>query len=263
MNPFKEFDFELIRIVSINDSFTKYYDFKNGYWFFKEHNANDNFSCFVHLTYQMAKKCTDIISSVMKSWESFIEDPGEAIESNFDTFKEWLESVLFESYETREELHNSKPISRMIGNIDNEISTPEAEETRKYYKKAKYHHLPIELKQKLLAADKELQEYINQIVSEKDQDGNPITKNIKGLFSSAIKKKNDYNYLKLLDQHDVERIIFAKDRNTIRDNRRIILSELYKKLSGKEPKSMSEVTKKLGIESGKEFYLFKMDKTKQ
>lgn len=257
-NILNEFGFELIMIASINKPFLQEYDFLKGMcWFIEEDKKDydDYFSFLSNLTYRMGKKCSSIVSSIMTSWDEFIDNPGEKIDSQFSKFDEWFKSALLESYETRDELLKATTLSRMFGNIDNEIFTDDAEEIRKLYKEAKSHHLPIELEQKLLDADKELKAFIDNVVSKKDQDGNPIIKNRKKLFSYAIKKKDDYNHLKLLHPYDVERITFAKEGNTIRDNRRIILSRLYKKLCGKEPKSMTEVTKKLGLESGKESYL--------
>lgn len=250
INILNESGFELIMIASINKPFLQEYDFLKGMcWFIEEDKKgqDDYFSFLSNLTYRMGKKCSSIVSSIMTSWEEFIDNPGEKIDANFRKFDEWIKCTLTESYETRDEFLKSPTISRMVGNIDNEIFTNDAKKTRKLYKEAKMHHPPIELKQKLQDADKELKAFIDKVVSKFIMPHDQL--------EYAKKIKTDYEYLKLLDPYDIEQITFAKEANCLRENRRIILSILYEKLSGREPKSKTEVTKKFGFESGKEKYL--------
>lgn len=256
-NIFNEFDFELIVIVTINDHFCPMYEcLKGTYLFIKPKQAgSDNFSFFANQLYQMAKKCSSVISSIMDSWKGFIDQPGYTIGSDFAQFENWLTSVLYESCETREELFRSASLSRMIGNIDTEIFSEGADKARNLFKEAKFHHIPIELKQKLLDADKELKTFVHYVISKRYKKGIGWIVDHDELLEYIKSKKTDYEYLRLLDDEDIERIDFGTGENILRDNRRKILPRIYQEITGKKYDTMSELTKKLGLESGKESYM--------
>lgn len=247
-------DFKLILIAKINDSYKPTYEhLEETYLLVKNQmaTAKNNLSVMANRLYQIVQRCAAYSVSIMSSWQALIDRPRDKIGPDIDSFEKLVISVLTECHEEREELLRAIALSLMIGNIDTEIEG--TDELRKLYKKAKIHHISPELRQKLLEAASELELFINDVVRKRKR-GTDRLGDHDTLLKYIKNRKKDYRYLKLLENIDIERIDFTKGGTSLRDNRRRILPLIYKKMTGKDINN-SELTKKLGFESGEEEYL--------
>ena len=186
------------------------------------------------------------IESVSKSWGSFIDNPYEKVDEHLDKYYDWIESILIDDYLTCDEFYKFKNFSRAIGDIDTEIDVEIVNEVRQLYKMGKKYHIPLEHRNKLLEANRELEDFVRSVIK------NEYFTDDK-LISHFIQKKSSYEYLGLLDESDLIKIIFSTEANALRNNRRKILSIINKKLGGKEYNE-STLTKLLGFEKGNQRY---------
>jgi hypothetical protein len=227
----------------------------NGYFFFKDNRKNQstNFLNLVFWLNRMAMYSASIMKDMIDSWDDLLDDSKDAISSNTNKYKNLVSSIL-KRKEIRDEFFKFKGYSKVVGDADTEVFHEDIQEARKLYKDAKFHHIPIDLEEKLLDADKELREFVNLIIRKinKSEEGLGDSDKLLEYYKSH---KDEYKYLKLLNEEDFKRIIFGNSRNVLRNNRRIILSIINKKLGGREFQGMSTLTKKLGLESGDATYL--------
>jgi len=124
---------------------------------------------------------------------------------------------------------------------------------RNTYKKRKKHHLPIELRQKLLEAEEELDIFVKLVIKKIKKQEEKIGDQ-ESVLSFFDVHKEKYRYLNMLERDDIKKIDFSTGANASRDNRRKIIPIINRKLGGKNFKE-STLTKLLGLEPGKEQYL--------
>jgi len=230
--------------------------FPEGYAFLFEDKNGKSDNQFFNLIFwlnRMATLSASAMYSFIESWEDFFDNPKKNIGSDIKSFKNLVESILDEK-NLRERFFQTKKYSRMVGDIDTEIDHEDIEEVRDLYKEAKFYHIPIKLKQKLLDADKEIKLFVRQVLS-KIKMGKERLGDSEKLSKYLVKLKNEYHYLKLLNHHQIKRIILGTTRNDERNNQRNILPIINKKLGGKDFLGGSTLTKLLGLESGDQAYL--------
>ena len=242
------YDNDLWRLFSFNNPKS------NGYLFFNENNdLQDVLSAIIEGLYRSARQSAVAIKSIITSWDSFLKDPYEVIDEKLEKFDEWIYSFILDSYQSRDEFYKFKPFTRIIGDIDTELDYPLINEVRDTYKEAKYYHIPIELRKKLLEAKEELDIFVKLVIKKiKLQEGRLGDED--NLLSYFDTHKEKFNYLNLLEHDDIKNIDFSTEANASRDNRRKILSIINNKLGGKAF-SESTLTKLLSLEPGKEKYL--------
>jgi len=241
-------DNDLWRLFSFNNPKS------NGYLFFNENNdLQDVLSAIIEGLYRSARQSAVAIKSIITSWDSFLKDPYEVIDEKLEKFDEWIYSFILDSYQSRDEFYKFKPFTRIIGDIDTELDYPLINEVRDTYKEAKYYHIPIELRQKLLEAKEELDIFVKLVIKKiKLQEGRLGDED--NLLNYFDTHKEKFNYLNLLEHDDIKNIDFSTEANASRNNRRKILSIINNKLGGKAF-SESTLTKLLSLEPGKEKYL--------
>jgi hypothetical protein len=250
--------------VAINVNLNKYFEYSLWHLRLKEEiSDNDYTTAFLFLDskgkgkdtlenlmirlYQVAKQSSLAIQSIIESWEELIDNPAEIIESNLEQYDEWIFSLI-DSYQSRDEFFNFKSLSRIIGDLDTDLDYEIIKEVRDEYKTAKYYHIPIELREKLLKTKEELDLFVGLVIK------NPDVFEEEEILVYFDEHRSKYSYMDLLEHDDVKTIIFSTEANASRDNRRKILSIINKKLGGRDFKE-STLTKLLGLEPGKEKYL--------
>jgi hypothetical protein len=226
----------------------------NGYLFFNEKNdLPDVLSALVEGLFRSAKQSAIAINSIIASWDNFIKDPYEIIEEKLEKFDEWIFSFILDSYQSRDEFYKFKSFTRIIGDIDTELDYEIVNEVRDTYSKAKYYHIPIELRQKLLEAEEELDIFVKLVIKKIKMQKEKIGDQ-ESVLNFFDLRKEKYRYLNLLEHDDIKKIDFSTGANASRNNRRKILSIINRKLGGKSFNE-STLTKLLGLEPGKEKYL--------
>lgn len=150
---------DLWRLISFNNPKS------NGYLFFNEKNdLQDVLSALIEGLYRSARQSAIAIKSIITSWDNFLKEPYEVIDEKLEKFDEWIYSFILDSYQSRDEFYNFKSFTRVIGDIDTELDYTLVNEVRDTYKKAKYYHIPIELKQRLLDAKEELDIFVKLVI---------------------------------------------------------------------------------------------------
>lgn len=233
---------ELWRTISFNNPGSA------GFLLFNEaDNEKDVLATLVEDLYRSAMKATIASHSLSLSWSKFIDNPHENIDEHLDKYYDWIASIIFNDYLVREEFFKFKSFSRIIGDIDTELDYPVVTEARELYKNAKKYHISFKHKKNLNEANNELEGFINSVI-----------KNNYCTHEKSIRyfknNQSDYNYICLLSENDIKKIIFSTEANALRNNRRKILSIINKKLGGKYLNE-STLTKLLGLEKGTQKYL--------
>jgi len=237
------FDNDLWKLVSFKNPKS------NGYLYFNENNDLQGFlSGLIQKLYISARQSSIAMKSIITSWDNFLKDPYEIIDGNLEKFDEWIFSFILDSYQSRDEFYKFKSFTRVIGDIDTELDYEIINEVRATYKEAKYYHIPIELRQKLLEAKAELDLFVGLVIK------NTTVFEEAEVLNYFNENRSKYTYLDLLEHDDIKKIIFSTEANASRNNRRKILSIINNKLGGKAFKE-STLTKLLGLEPGKEKYL--------
>jgi hypothetical protein len=250
--------YNISRNLGYENDLWRLFSFKNpksnGYLFFNEKNdLPDVLTVLVKELFRSARQSAIAINSIIASWDNFLKDPYEIIDEKLEKFDEWIFSFILDSYQSRDEFYKFKSFTRVIGDIDTELDYEIVNEVRDTYKEAKYYHIPIELRQKLLEAKEELDIFVKLVIKKlKLQEGRLGDEDNLLNYFDAHKEK--FNYLNLLEHNDIKKLNFLTGANASRDNRRKILPIINKKLGGKNYKE-STLTKLLGLEPGGEKYL--------
>ena len=221
----------------------------NGYLFFNEKNdLQDILAALIEGLFRSARQSAKAINSIISSWNRFLKEPYKIIDEKLDKFDEWIFSFILDSYQSRDEFLKFKSFTQVIGDIDTELDYEIVKEVRNFYKKAKKYHIPSEHRVKLIEAKEELDHFIKSVIKEKKYyDENELVE-----YFNEI--RSNYKYISLLEESDIEKIIFSTEANASRNNRRKILSIINTKLGGKSYNE-STLTKLLGLEKGTEEYL--------
>ena len=231
LNMFGTSDYNLWRIKLNDQDIVKDTKMQGGYLFSTNKDDQKNkLENLCNQLYTKGRQSIAIIISILNSWDDFIDKPEKIIDSKLVEFDDWMDSMLNESYEMRSEFFKQKNLSRMIGDIG--LSYQIIQDIHQDYNNAKKYHITIELRDKLLKTNKELKNFI-KLVREEFKEAADKRGSIERLRLILNKNQEEYEYLKLIEDNDIDKIEFFGGGNFTKKNRRLILAAIYKKLTGK------------------------------
>jgi len=263
INIFYELDYHLWQFGGIDEGISGNESLKGAYLFsephIKKYNTLEN---LVNRLYQITKKSSLVTGALINSWDDFIDDPAKIIDSNIDDYCDWLVLGILENRSTFEQLLRFNDLKRACLSLDLEIKNPKIKKRRKEFEKANDVFIPSEIRKKFLDADEEVKRFINSAIAhfqEIDEAyvlGQELDSDKKEMLSFFNLHKKEYPYLNLFDPSIIEKLNFepGADPNTIRNNRRVLISALKIKLEYKDFKT-TKLTKLLGLETGTEKYM--------
>lgn len=158
------------------------------------------------------------------------------VNQNLDGFLNSLDNIQ-NSYYLFNEYLDHKDFAKAIENLDMELGYKCIEETRAALKKQKKAHMPTELIQDLLEANKEITLLFSIVQRKHDAHK---TREARNFF------KENQHMFKILNFDDIQDVDFSSDPNVIRNTRRNIFSSIVKK-AGKKLAGY-KIAKELGLE---------------
>jgi hypothetical protein len=234
MKLFDEYDYKIefsfLRDLSDNQ-------FEN-FIIFRCDENQDQLNQLLHCLLELAYRLSIHIGNYSDKYNNFISNTDILVDQNLDGFLDSLDNIQGSYYLFNEYLAH-KDFSRAIENLDMELGYKCIEETRTALKEQKKAHMPPELIQKILAANKEITILFNSVQRKPDA--------IKSREARKFFKENSHIF-EILDFDDIENVDFGYDSNAIRNTKRNIFSNIVKG-AGKKVAGY-KIAQELGLKSG-------------
>ena len=234
MKLFEEYDYKIEFSFMKDLSDNQFEDFI----IFKCDENKDQLKQLLHCLWEIAYRLSNHIGNYSDKYNYFISNTDILVDQNLDGFLDSLDNIQ-NSYYLFNEYLDHKDFARAIENLDMELGYKCIEETRAALKKQKKTHMPPELIEKILAANKEITILFNSVQRKQDE--------IKSREARKFFKENS-RIFEILDFDDIKDVDFGYDSNAIRNTKRKIFSNIVKG-AGKKVAGY-KIAQELGLKSG-------------